>query len=314
MRTAGGRNTWGQLGDDSGLDSNVPVAVATSGTPLAGKNVTAIDATTHTCAVADGEASCWGRNDIGQLGNDSNTDSTVPVAVVTQGCSEQNGHNDHRRVPPHVRGGRRNGVLLGRQRVGAARRRQHHQREVPVAVDTTGLLAGKTITTITAGGRHTAVIAAPGSSVPQPPTSVAGATGDGTVTVSWSAPTDDGGSPVLDYTATANPSGKTCTTSTTSCEVSGLTNGTSYTFTATARNAKGVSAPSAPSAPFTPAAAVTPPPPVAPTAGTTPPPVQPVAPGTVTGVKAPVRRARRRSPGNGARRHLLPGTDLQTRR
>ena len=57
-------------------------------------------------------------------------------------------------------------------------------------------------------------------------------------------PADDGGSPVLDYMATAIPGGATCTTAGTSCVVSGLANGTAYTFTVTARNAIGISAPS----------------------------------------------------------------------
>ena len=89
--------------------------------------------------------------------------------------------------------------------------------------------------------------AAPVIVAPQPPTAVTGVAGDAKATVSWTAPADDGGSPVLDYTAMASPGGKTCSANGTSCEVSGLTNGTGYRFTVTARNAKGVSAPSAPS-------------------------------------------------------------------
>jgi alpha-tubulin suppressor-like RCC1 family protein len=37
----------------------------------------------HSCALTvDGDAWCWGSNVYGQLGNDSNTDSAVPVRVA----------------------------------------------------------------------------------------------------------------------------------------------------------------------------------------------------------------------------------------
>ena len=110
--------------------------------------------------------------------------------------------------------------------------------------------------------------------VPDPPTAVAGVAGDGKVTVSWTAPADDGGSPVLDYVATASPGGKACTANGLSCVVSGLSNGTGYTFTVTARNAKGVSAPSAPSAAVTPAAATAPRPHTPPAAASPVPPAK----------------------------------------
>lgn len=74
--------------------------------------------------------------------------------------------------------------------------------------------------------------------------------------VSWNAPLGNGGSAVTGYTVTASPGGATCSTTGTSCQVTGLTNGTSYTFTVTATNAIGTSIASAPSSAITPRLAV----------------------------------------------------------
>jgi len=89
--------------------------------------------------------------------------------------------------------------------------------------------------------------------VPSAPTGLASQSGTGrSVTLSWTAPSQTGGAPILRYTVTASPSGRSCTSTGTSCSVTGLTNGQSYTFTVVATNAIGDSAASQPSASATP--------------------------------------------------------------
>ena len=95
-----------------------------------------------------------------------------------------------------------------------------------------------------------AVVAA---TVPGAPTAVTALDGDGEATVSWTAPADDGASPVTVYTLVASPGGMSLDVAATSATVSGLVNGTTYTFTVTAANAIGAGPPSAPSNPVTPA-------------------------------------------------------------
>jgi hypothetical protein len=84
---------------------------------------------------------------------------------------------------------------------------------------------------------------------PGQPTAVAG---DSSATVTVTPGT--GGGAVDRFTVTASPGGATCTVTTpaTSCEITGLRNGTAYTFTSIAVNAGGSSAPSDASAPVTP--------------------------------------------------------------
>ena len=92
--------------------------------------------------------------------------------------------------------------------------------------------------------------------VPDPPTNVTAIKGNAQATVGWTPPVDDGGSEITVYTVTSSPGGVTASAagSATGAVVTGLTNGTTYTFTVTATNGIGTSASSAPSNAVTPAA------------------------------------------------------------
>lgn len=102
--------------------------------------------------------------------------------------------------------------------------------------------------------------------VPSAPTNVIAQAGDASASVVWTAPTSTGNTAITSYTVTALaggvPVGITVTVSgtTTGVLVSGLTDGTTYTFTVHATNAIGNSPESLPSAPVTPVQ----PPPVTP--------------------------------------------------
>jgi uncharacterized repeat protein (TIGR02543 family) len=83
---------------------------------------------------------------------------------------------------------------------------------------------------------------------PSAPRSVTGSPGNQQVSVSWQAPSSNGGGAISSYTVTASPGGATCTTAALSCAVTGLTNGTSYTFAVYATNNGGNSSPASTSA------------------------------------------------------------------
>ncbi len=116
------------------------------------------------------------------------------------------------------------------------------------------------------------VFASGAATAPSAPTGVTATGGNASATVSWTAPSD-GGSPITSYTVTPfiGTTAQTPTTVTgsppaTTANVTGLTNGTAYTFKVTATNAIGTGPASAASNSVTPA--------------------PPTAPGAPTGVTA----------------------------
>ena len=78
--------------------------------------------------------------------------------------------------------------------------------------------------------------------VPNAPTiGTATVTGSTTATVAFTAPVYDGNSPIIQYIATSSPGNITATGSSSPINMTGLTTGTSYTFTVKAVNAAGQS-------------------------------------------------------------------------
>jgi uncharacterized protein (TIGR02145 family) len=82
------------------------------------------------------------------------------------------------------------------------------------------------------------------SAVPGAPTIGTATAGTAKATITFTAPVSDGGSAITGYTVTSIPGTFTGTGSASPITVTGLTNGTAYTFTVTATNANGPSLPS----------------------------------------------------------------------
>ncbi|MDO8336044.1 MAG: hypothetical protein Q7T74_04680 [Candidatus Saccharibacteria bacterium] len=91
-----GYNSNGQLGNNSTTQQTITSPVTTNivvSTPPPVTNVVGLmtdmtsssSAEYHTCALANGNAFCWGKNDRGQIGNNSTTQALYPRAVDTSG-------------------------------------------------------------------------------------------------------------------------------------------------------------------------------------------------------------------------------------
>ncbi|WP_368353662.1 MULTISPECIES: IPTL-CTERM sorting domain-containing protein [Comamonadaceae] len=112
----------------------------------------------------------------------------------------------------------------------------------------TRLSSGKVLAVAGYGNTYlssTALYDAPAPTVPGAPTGLVASTGDGVVALSWTAPSDNGGSAITGYTVLVTPvaggsSSVACSTNgTLGCTASGLTNGQAYSFTVRATNAVG---------------------------------------------------------------------------
>ena len=157
---AWGKNEYGQLGNDSTINSPVPVAVKTTGTPMDGKKIIQIHAGyEHSLALAsDGTVYTWGRNNYGQLGKNDATDAHIPAAVRTLGTPMAG------KIIVQLAAGNSQSIALASDgTVYTWGWNQHGQlgngttmnSRIPVAVVTAGTpLAGKVVSQIAAGNAH----------------------------------------------------------------------------------------------------------------------------------------------------------------
>jgi alpha-tubulin suppressor-like RCC1 family protein len=163
---AWGYNFYGQLGNGLTSNSSTPVAVSKTGV-LTGKTIIAIAAGTyHSFALcSDGTLAAWGYNGNGELGNGGTGFSPLPVAVDTTGVLTG------KTIAAVFAGSFHNFALCtdgtlagwGYNGYGQLGDNSVNSRSVPVLVNVSGVLSGKTISAASAGYYHSLALCADGT-------------------------------------------------------------------------------------------------------------------------------------------------------
>jgi alpha-tubulin suppressor-like RCC1 family protein len=170
-----GHNAQGQLGTGDTTDSPVPVQVAGA---LVGKTITDIGGTGNvTCAISEGKIYCWGRNTSGQVGlgyanttlvtsptlvSATDTATTLPTTYTATALTSGSRSNTTCAIA--------NGKAFcwGHNQNGGIGDGTTTQRNLPTKTLESGVLSGKTITSISQDGyvseasggySHTCVVA-----------------------------------------------------------------------------------------------------------------------------------------------------------
>ncbi len=172
---AWGLNTNGEIGDNTTIDRHSPVAVNTTNgiSALFGKTVIAVASGNHysLALCSDGTVTAWGDNTYGQLGDNTTTQRTAPVAVnTTSGTSALFG-----KTVTAIAAGSIHAVALcydgtvaswGYNYYGQLGDNTTTQRNAPVTVNSSELysaLFGKTVMAVTAGRSHCMALCSDGT-------------------------------------------------------------------------------------------------------------------------------------------------------
>jgi alpha-tubulin suppressor-like RCC1 family protein len=162
---AWGYNRFGQLGDGTTTNRTTPVAVDMSGA-LLGKTVIAVAAGYyHTVALtSDGKVFAWGNNGFGQLGDGTTIDRRTPVPVDMSGALLGKTVTAIAAGDYHTVALTSDGKVFawGANDVGQLGDGTAADRLRPVAVDMSGVLRGKTVSAIAAGGYYTVALTSDG--------------------------------------------------------------------------------------------------------------------------------------------------------
>ncbi len=161
-----GLNAEGQLGDASLTSSSFPVSVDMSGV-LAGKTLAGVVSgeAFSLALTTDGGLYSWGRNIHGQLGNGTTVSSSVPVAVNMSGALSGKTIVALAAGSYHALALASDGTVYGwgHNAEGELGNNSTASSTVPVAVNTSGVLNGKTVTAIAAGNTHSLALASDGN-------------------------------------------------------------------------------------------------------------------------------------------------------
>ena len=157
-----GYNECGQLGDGTNTTTYTPTPVNSSGL-LNGKSVINVSTASysHTCAInSDYELFCWGRNEYGQLGDGTNNYQNTPTPVNSTGFLNGKAVNSVSAGNSYTCAINSDNQLFcwGNNDNGQLGDGTITNRNIPTPVNSTGLLNGKAVNSVTAGYDHTCAI------------------------------------------------------------------------------------------------------------------------------------------------------------